>query len=317
MSSKRKISVVCGAFNEESNVLELYERIVSVFKNLEYSFEIIIIDNASTDRTVEYLRDIARDDKRLKVIVNATNFGHVRSPYYALLQAQGDAVVFMASDLQDPPELIPEYLKKWESGSKIVLAVKTKSSENFIMKALRGFYYKLLGIVSNESMVPNATGAGLFDQRVIGVLRHLEDPLPYFRGLVTQLGFKVDTLEFHQPPRKAGTTKNNFATLFDLALLGFVNYSKAPLRLLTVAGFTISLVSVGIAITYFVVKLLYWDSFDLGLAPLVIGVFFFGATQIFALGLIGELLVSVQQRLRKLPLVIESERINFDEDKEY
>jgi polyisoprenyl-phosphate glycosyltransferase len=317
MSSKRKISVVCGAFNEESNVLELYERIVSVFKNLEYSFEIIIIDNASTDRTVEYLRDIARDDKRLKVIVNATNFGHVRSPYYALLQAQGDAVVFMASDLQDPPELIPEYLKKWESGSKIVLAVKTKSSENFIMKALRGFYYKLLGIVSNESMVPNATGAGLFDQRVIGVLRALEDPLPYFRGLVTQLGFKVDTLEFHQPPRKAGTTKNNFATLFDLALLGFVNYSKAPLRLLTVAGFTISLVSVGIAITYFVVKLLYWDSFDLGLAPLVIGVFFFGATQIFALGLIGELLVSVQQRLRKLPLVIESERINFDEDKEY
>ena len=317
MSSKRKISVVCGAFNEESNVLELYERIVSVFKNLEYSFEIIIIDNASTDRTVEYLRDIARDDKRLKVIVNATNFGHVRSPYYALLQAQGDAVVFMASDLQDPPELIPEYLKKWESGSKIVLAVKTKSSENFLMKALRGFYYKLLGIVSNESMVPNATGAGLFDQRVIGVLRALEDPLPYFRGLVTQLGFKVDTLEFHQPPRKAGTTKNNFATLFDLALLGFVNYSKAPLRLLTVAGFTISLVSVGIAITYFVVKLLYWDSFDLGLAPLVIGVFFFGATQIFALGLIGELLVSVQQRLRKLPLVIESERINFDEDKEY
>ena len=317
MSSKRKISVVCGAFNEESNVLELYERIVSVFKNLEYSFEIIIIDNASTDRTVEYLRDIARDDKRLKVIVNATNFGHVRSPYYALLQAQGDAVVFMASDLQDPPELIPEYLKKWESGSKIVLAVKTKSSENFLMKALRGFYYKLLGIVSNESMVPNATGAGLFDQRVIGVLRALEDPLPYFRGLVTQLGFKVDTLEFHQPPRKAGITKNNFATLFDLALLGFVNYSKAPLRLLTVAGFTISLVSVGIAITYFVVKLLYWDSFDLGLAPLVIGVFFFGATQIFALGLIGELLVSVQQRLRKLPLVIESERINFDEDKEY
>jgi glycosyltransferase involved in cell wall biosynthesis len=317
MSSKPKISVVCGAFNEEANVLELYERIVGAFKDLDYLFEIIVIDNASTDRTVEHLRDIASEDKRLKVIVNATNFGHVRSPYYALLQAQGDAVVFMASDLQDPPELIPEYLKKWESGSKIVLAVKTQSSENWVMKSLRSFYYKLLSLVSNESMVPNATGAGLFDQRVIRTLRALEDPLPYFRGLVTQLGFKVDTLEFHQPARKGGTTKNNFATLFDLALLGFVNYSKAPLRLLTAAGFVTSLVSVGIAFTYFILKLLYWDSFDLGLAPLVIGVFFFGATQLFALGLIGELLVSVQQRVRKMPLVIESERINFDEDKQY
>lgn len=317
MSSKPKISVVCGAFNEEDNVLELYERIVAVFKDLEYSFEIIIIDNASTDRTVDTLRAIAREDKRLKVIVNATNFGHIRSPYYALLQANGDAVVFMASDLQDPPELIPEYIKMWESGSKIVLAVKTQSTENFIMKGIRSLYYKLLGTVSNESMVPNATGAGLFDQRVIKVLRALQDPLPYFRGLVTQLGFKVDTLEFHQPPRKAGTTKNNFATLFDLALLGFVNYSKAPLRLLTMAGLITSLVSVGIAITYFILKLSNWDSFDLGLAPLVIGVFFFGAVQVFALGLIGELLVSVQQRIRKMPLVIETERINFDEDKEY
>jgi glycosyltransferase involved in cell wall biosynthesis len=313
MSSKPKISVVCGAFNEEDNVLELYERIVGVFKNLDYSFEIIIIDNASTDRTVDNLRAIAREDKRLKVIVNTTNFGHIRSPYYALLQANGDAVVFMASDLQDPPELIPEYIQMWESGSKIVLAVKTTSSENFIMKAIRSLYYKLLGIVSNESMVPNATGAGLFDQRVIEVLRALQDPLPYFRGLVTQLGFKVDTLEFHQPARKAGTTKNNFATLFDLALLGFVNYSKAPLRLLTMAGLITSLVSVGIAITYLILKLSNWDSFDLGLAPLVIGVFFFGAVQVFALGLIGELLVSVQQRIRKMPLVIESERINFDE----
>jgi glycosyltransferase involved in cell wall biosynthesis len=317
MSSKPKISVVCGAFNEEDNVLELYERIVGAFKDLDYSFEIIVIDNASTDRTVEHLRDIAREDKRLKVIVNATNFGHIRSPYYALLQAQGDAVVFMASDLQDPPELIPEYLKKWESGSKIVLAVKTQSSENWVMKSLRSFFYRLLSLVANESMVPNATGAGLFDQRVIRALRALEDPLPYFRGLVTQLGFKVDTLEFHQPARKGGTTKNNFATLFDLALLGFVNYSKAPLRLLTAAGFLTSLVSVGIAFTYFILKLLYWDSFDLGLAPLVIGVFFFGATQLFALGMVGELLVSVQQRVRKMPLVIESERINFDEDKQY
>jgi glycosyltransferase involved in cell wall biosynthesis len=308
---------VCGAFNEEANVQELYERIVAVFKDLEYTFEIIVIDNASTDRTVDNLRAIAREDKRLKVIVNATNFGHIRSPYYALLQAQGDAVVFMASDLQDPPELIPEYIKMWESGSKIVLAVKTKSSENFIMKGIRSLYYKLLGIVSNESMVPNATGAGLFDQRVIKVLRALQDPLPYFRGLVTQLGFKVDTLEFHQPPRKAGTTKNNFATLFDLALLGFVNYSKAPLRLLTMAGFITSLVSVGIAITYLILKISNWDSFDLGLAPLVIGVFFFGAVQVFALGLIGELLVSVQQRIRKMPLVIETERINFDQEKEY
>jgi glycosyltransferase involved in cell wall biosynthesis len=317
MSSKPKISVVCGAFNEEDNVLELYERIVGAFKNLKYSFEIIIIDNASTDRTVDNLRAIAREDKRLKIIVNTTNFGHIRSPYYALLQANGDAVVFMASDLQDPPELIPEYIQMWESGSKIVLAVKTTSSENFIMKAIRNFYYKLLGIVSNESMVPNATGAGLFDQRVIEVLRALQDPLPYFRGLVTQLGFKVDTLEFHQPARKAGTTKNNFATLFDLALLGFVNYSQAPLRLLTMAGFITSIFSVGIAITYLILKLSNWDSFDLGLAPLVIGVFFFGAVQVFALGLIGELLVSVQQRIRKMPLVIESERINFDEEKEH
>jgi hypothetical protein len=221
----------------------------------------------------------------------------------------------MASDLQDPPELIPEYIKKWESGSKIVLAVKTTSSENFIMKAIRSLYYKLLGVVSNESMVPNATGAGLFDQRVIEVLRALQDPLPYFRGLVTQLGFKVDTLEFRQPARKAGTTKNNFATLFDLALLGFVNYSKAPLRLLTMAGFITSILSVGIAIAYLILKLSNWDSFELGLAPLVIGVFFFGAVQVFALGLIGELLVSVQQRIRKMPLVIESERINFDEEK--
>jgi glycosyltransferase involved in cell wall biosynthesis len=312
MTEKPKISVVCGAFNEEDNVLELHNRIVKVFEVLDYEFEILIIDNASTDGTVGILRELARKHKYLKVIINATNFGHVRSPYHALLQAKGDAVVFMASDLQDPPELIPDYIRKWESGSKMILAVKTRSADKWFMRLIRNLYYKLLSAVSNESMVPNATGAGLFDQRVIQVLRTLEDPQPYFRGLVTQLGFKVDTIEFRQPPRVAGETKNNFATLFDLALMGFVSYSRAPLRLLTVAGFLTSILSIVVAITYSILKIVNWDSFDVGLAPVVIGVFFFGAAQLFALGLIGELLVSVQQRVRKMPLVIEEERINFD-----
>ena len=307
------VSVVAGCYNEEGNVAELHERIVRAFEDHlpEYTFEIILIDNASQDRTVDVLREIALKDKRLKVIVNNRNFGHIRSPYYAVLQATGDAVVGMASDLEDPPELIPVFVRKWEEGNKIVLAQKSGSDEFGLFYLLRKVYYGLIARLSEVPLVKDATGFGIYDREVMENLRAIHDPYPYFRGLICDLGYKPYLIPFHKPVRKRGITSNNFYTLYDNAMLGITNHSKLPLRLAIFAGFGISALSFLVALGYLVYKLLYWRSFVLGTAPVVIGIFFFGAIQLLFIGILGEYIGSIHTPVMDRPLVIEKERINF------
>lgn len=276
-----------------------------------YDYEIIFIDNASTDETVSLVKKLGSRDPRVKIIVNARNFGHIRSPYHGLLQCGGDAVISIASDLQDPPELINQFLMEWESGEKIVLAVKESSDEGFFWRKLRSGYYKFVTRISDAPLVKNATGAGLFDKAVIDELKKLHEPYPYFRGLIAELGFKVHTVPFHQPLRNGGRTKNNLFTLFDMAILGVTTHSLAPIRLLTFLGLLTGLASLLVALGYTIAKLVFWNTFQLGLAPLIIGVFLLGSIQIFLIGLIGEYLANIQRRQRNMPLVIESERFNF------
>lgn len=309
----KKISIVTPTYNEEGNVEELLSRIDGVMSKVsrEYDYEIIFIDNDSTDDTVKKIKTFALLDKRIKLIKNARNFGHIRSPYYGILQATGDAVILIASDLQDPPELIEDFLPAWKAGKKVVLAVKSSTDEGFIFRNLRKAYYRFVSSISTSPLVQNATGAGIFDKEVVAELRKLNEPYPYFRGLITELGFPVHTIEFHQPMRKSGKTKNNLVTLFDIAILGITTHSNAPMRLISFFGLITACFSFAIAFGYALAKVLFWDSFQLGLAPLIIGVFFFGSVQIFLIGLLGEYLANIQRRLRNLPLVIEQERINF------
>ena len=306
------ISIVTPCYNEAENVEELYQRIVNVMSKLPYDYEHIYIDNCSTDDTVKKLKDIAARDKRVKLIINARNFGHIRSPYYALLQSRGDACILLASDLQDPPEMIVDFLRKWEEGFKTVLAVKPESEEHAIMFFIRKSYYHFVSKISEVPLIKNATGAGLFDRAVIEILKGLNDSYPYFRGLLCEIGYPIATVPFKQPRRQRGITKNNFYTLYDIAMLGIINHSKIPLRLMTMGGFLLSILSLFIAFCFFVAKLVFWNSFQLGIAPLLIGIFFFSAIQTFCIGLLGEYIGSIHTQVRKIPLVIEAERINFD-----
>jgi polyisoprenyl-phosphate glycosyltransferase len=306
------ISIVCPTFNEEQNVEELYNRILRVLSGHDLQFEVIFIDNASTDTTVEKLRSIASRDSRVKLILNARNFGHIRSPYHGLLQAHGDAVVLMASDLQDPPEMLTDFIESWQAGNKVVLAVKSSTDEKWTWRIIRRSYYSFVSRLSSDPLVKNATGAGLFDKAVVDELRKLKEPYPYFRGLVTELGFRVKTIDFHQPNRKSGKTKNNFFTLYDMAILGITTHSGAPMRIISIFGFCVAVLSLLVALGYLVAKLLFWDSFQMGFAPLILGVFFFGSLQISLIGLLGEYLANIQRRIRNMPLVIEDERVNFE-----
>jgi len=302
---------VTPCYNEEDNIEELYQRVAAVMNSQPYDYEHICIDNCSTDKTVAKIKEIASQDKRLKLIVNARNFGHIKSPYYGLLQANGDACVLIASDLQDPPEIIDEFILKWEQGYKTVLAVKPLSEESSIMFALRKSYYRLISKISEVPLVQNATGAGLFDHDVIDILRGIQDPYPYFRGLLCEIGFPIATVPFKQPRRLKGVTKNNFYTLYDMAMLGITNHSKIPLRLMAMSGFLLALMSLMAAVFFFVAKLIYWDSFQLGTAPILIGIFFFGAVQAFFIGVLGEYIGSIHTQVRRMPLVVEIERVNF------
>ncbi|MCE0484523.1 MAG: glycosyltransferase family 2 protein [Methylacidiphilales bacterium] len=307
------ISVVSGCYNEEGNVRECYEQVKKIFQEIgRYRYEHIFIDNASQDRTVAILREIAAQDKNVKVIVNARNFGHIRSPYHAMLQAKGDAVISLVSDLQDPPELIKEFLKKWEEGFLIVVAVKQDSEESIIFFTIRRLYYELVTRLAEIELNKNATGFGLYDRRFVDILAEMEDPYPYFRGLVSEIGFPAAKIPYHQPVRKRGITSNNFYRLYDMAMLGITNHSKVPLRLATMLGFAVSLMSLCIALGYFVFKLLYWDKFSLGLAPLEIGLFFFGSVQLFFIGILGEYIGAIHTQVQKRPYVVELERINFE-----
>lgn len=311
----RKISIVTPCYNEEENVYNLYLRIKAIFEDLNsYQYEHIFIDNCSEDKTVEILSDIAVKDKNIKVIVNARNFGHIRSPFHGLLQGTGDAVIIMAADFQDPPEMIIDFINKWEQGYKMAIAVKKKSKENWLMFYIRKSYYRLVRKISDVELIDNFTGFGLYDKKIIEILREVKDPYPYFRGLICEIGFEKAFVEFTQPRRERGITKNNFYTLYDMAMLGITNNSKVPLRLATMIGFLLGAVSLIIAAVYLVFKIIYWESFTVGLAPLVIGLFFFSSVQLFFIGIIGEYVGSINTKVMNRPLVVEKERINFEEE---
>lgn len=308
------ISVVTPCYNEEENVEEVYKRVKEVMqKELGYyRYEHIFIDNASTDKTVEILKKLAQSDKNLKILVNSRNFGHMRSPVYGMLEAKGDAIVSIVSDLQDPPELIVDFVKKWEDGNDIVLAIKKQSEEHGLMFKIREVYYGLLSRLSEIEVFKNYTGFGLYDRKVMNAVRRLGDPYPFFRGMVAEVGYKVAKIPYNQPVRIKGITKNNFYTLYDIGILGIINNSKVPLRLAVFFGFFVGLLSIMTGIVYFILKLIYWDNMTVGLAPLVIGGSFAFAVLLFFIGIIGEYIGAVYTQVLNRPLVFEQERINFE-----
>ena len=309
---QKLISIVTPCFNEEENVKEVYQQVKDVFAQIAgYRYEHIFIDNSSTDKTVPILREIAKNDFNVKVIINSRNFG-VMNGYYALLQSAGDAVIQVVADLQDPPPMIKDLIKKWEEGYKIVLAVKNKSEESPVMFAIRQLYYKIYNQVSNIQIVTNYCGFGLYDKTIIDILRKLDDPYPDLRSLIGEIGFERAIVNYVQLKRKKGKTKNNFYNLYDQAMLGLTRDSIIPLRLASFIGFSVATINLLVATGYFIYKLIYWNNFQLGIAPLVIGIFFFGGVQLFFLGIIGEYIGAIFTQVKKRPLVIEKERINFD-----
>jgi len=310
--SRKKISVVAACYNEVDNLRELTQRIFAVAEKFPtYDWECIIIDNDSTDGSRELIRELISSEPRLRAIFNTRNFGHIRSPYHGLLQAQGDAVVLMASDLQDPPELIEQFITQWEAGFRVVAAIKNESEESPLFFIARKAYYNAIARLSDTQLLKNFTGFGLYDQAVVLKLREMEDPYPYFRGLIAELGYPLAKVSFVQPRRKRGFTKNNFYTLYDMAMVGFTSHTKIPLRLATMAGFACSLLSFLAGMLYLVYKLLFWREFSLGLAPVVVGLFFLGSVQLLFIGILGEYIGSIHTKVTKRPLVVESERLNF------
>lgn len=310
--SQKLVTVVTPCYNEEGNAREMYEAIKAIFAGLpEYRYEHIFIDNRSKDGTARILRELAAEDRNVKVILNARNFGHVRSGYHALLQARGDAVIALAGDFQDPPELIPEFLSRWASGYKVVLGVKESSDESGVFFAVRHWYYRLLSRIADIELVNQSTGFGCFDQSVVESLRRIDDPYPYFRGLIAEIGHEPSIVPYRQPARKRGISTQNFYTLYDLAFLGIVNHSKVPLRLAAMTGFVLAMLSLFVALGYLVAKVVFWDRFTLGIAPLVIGFFFLTSVQLLFIGIVGEYIGSIYTHVRHHPHVFERERINF------
>lgn len=308
----KHLSVVSSCYNEEGNVREIYERVKKVMSAFPaYTFEYIFIDNNSKDGTRAVLRQMAAEDKKVKLIFNTRNFGQIRSPIYGMLQAEGDAVISLVSDLQEPPELIADFIKKWEEGCKLVIGVKAQSEEPWLLFSLRKAYYHLVASMSEVELNKNFTGFGLYDREIIKVLRKIDDPYPYFRGLICDLGFERAEIEYNQTRRKWGLTKNNFYTLYDYAMLGITNSSKVPLRIATMTGFLMAILSLLVALGYLAYKLAFWDRFSLGMAPLVIGFFFFASMQLIFIGVLGEYIGSIYTQILRRPMVIEKERINF------
>lgn len=310
---KKKISIVTGCYNEAGNITEFWQRVSLVMARLpQYNYEIIIIDNCSTDATCSEIRSICATDKKVKAIFNVRNFGPVRSGSHAFFQSDGDAVILLASDLEDPPELIPEFIEKWEQGYKVAFSVRTATEERGLMPLARKAFYRLMGLISETTQIPNATGAGLYDQVVVSQIRDMNDPYPNIRGLVGELGWPVAQIPFVKPLRKRGVSSYNFMRYFDMALTGIVNHSKLPLRLATLTGCAISGLSFCAGIYYLIMKLLHWDSFQLGLAPAVVGMFLLMGLLFLFLGLIGEYVGLLVTHVVRRPMVVEEERINFD-----
>ncbi len=308
----KKITVMTPCYNEEGNIEDLYLRVKEVFNQLpNYEYEHLFIDNASQDKTVDELKKIAQKDPGVKVIVNARNFGPVRSGYYGILQCYGDAVIPIVADLQDPPELILEFVKKWEEGYKVVKAFKTPMEEGSFFYFARQIFYYLMDNLSDIKITRNFTGFGLYDRKVIDVLREINDPYPYFRGLIEEFGFESFSFEYQQQRRKRGISSYNFYRYYSEAMLGITSHSQVPLRLATMLGFALSLLSLVVALGYLIAKLLFWDYFPLGTAPIMIGLFLLASVQLFFIGIIGEYIGLMHMRILKRPLVVERERINF------
>ena len=311
----KKISIVASCYNEELNLDEFYKRVSEQFNKFKnkYDFEFILVDNGSTDNTAQKLRELAAKDKRVKVIINSRNFGHIRSPFNAIKSATGDAVISIASDLQDPPELISNLIEKWEHGNKVVLLQKKDSEENFLIYKLRQLYYKILYKITDTGveLAQNCTGSGLIDKCVVDIVKKNDDPYPYYRGLVCEVGFERAYVQFSQPVRKKGISANNFYTLYDMGMTGLVKNSKVPLRIMAIIGFTMSVITFAVSLFYLIWKLINWYTFTMGMAPIIISITFLGSVQLFCLGLLGEYIAAIYTRIDKKPLVIEKERINF------
>ena len=309
----KTLSVMTACFNEEGNVREVYERVREVIRAAgDYQYEHIFIDNASRDNTWRELRAIAAQDKNVKIIRNARNFGHIRSPMHAIYQATGDAVISIVADLQDPPEMIIEMIRKWEEGYAVVIGIKETAEEHPVMFWIRRKYYRLVNRLSGIDTIENFTGFGLYDRKVVDTIKQFDDPYPYFRGMIAEIGLPRFEIPYRQPQRKRGITKNNFYSLYDLAMLGITNLSKVPLRLVTFSGFACALLCVLVSFAYLVYKLLFWSRFSAGLAPLVIGVFFFMSLQMIFIGVIGEYIGTIQTLVQKRPRVVEQDRVNFE-----
>ena len=310
----KKISVLVPCYNEQENVVPISEAIINELNKLnKYDYELIFIDNSSTDNTQNLITDMCSKNQKIKAIFNSRNFGQFNSPYYGLLQTTGDCTILMCADFQDPIDMIPKFIKEWENGYKIVIGIKNKSKENKIMYFMRSCYYKIISKMSETDQIPQFTGFGLYDKEFIDILKKLDDPTPFLRGIVAELGFKRKEIPYEQEKRKAGKTHNNFYTLYDAAMLGFTSYTKAGLRLATFTGAIVSIISFIIGLIYLIMKLIYWDRFAAGTIPILIGMCFLGAVQLFFIGFLGEYILSINSRVMKRPLVIEEKRINFKE----
>ena len=314
----KKISLLVPTYNEEENVVPLSKEIINIFNSQlsEYEYEIVFIDNDSKDNTRILLEELCKKNTRIKAIFNAKNFGQFNSPYYGLCQTTGDATILLCADFQDPIEMIPKFIREWELGNKIVIGIKTTSKENKIMYLLRSMYYKTIKKMSDVEQIEHFTGFGLYDKSFINVLKDLKDPTPFLRGIVAELGFSRKDIPYEQAKRRAGKTSNNFYRLYDAAMLSFTSYTKIGLRIATFLGFICSGLSVVFALIYLILKLMYWDSFPMGMAPVLIGVFLLGSIQLFFIGLIGEYIMNMNARIMNRPLVIEEKRLNFGENVE-
>lgn len=309
----KTLSIVTPCYNEEAGIAECYEACRKVMSELPgYAYEHVFIDNCSGDRTVAILKEIAARDKRVKIIVNARNFGPQRSPHYALLQASGDAVTPILADLQTPPSLLPEMVRRWESGAKVVIAVRRGSDEGWLMSLARKTYYSLIKRLSKVEQIPNFIGFGLYDRKVMDVVRTLYEPDPYFRGMLAELGFRREVVEYDQPRRLHGRSRHSFFDLLDVALVALTTFSKAPMRILTLVGMAVAALSLVATLVYLGLKLAFWSSIPFGVTPILLATFFFGAVQMLAIGLVGEYVSLLLQYTRRFPLVVEDERINFD-----
>lgn len=313
MEVKKKISILIPCFNEEENVIPISRAVVEEMTNhlSQYDYELVFIDNDSRDNTRPLLRNICKQNTRIKAIFNAKNFGQFNSPFYGMLQTSGDCVVLMCCDFQDPVEMLPRLVEEWEKGAKIVSCIKTGSKENPLMRFFRTVYYKIIKKMSAVEQIEHFTGFGLYDKSFVDVLRDLKDPTPFLRGIVAELGFKRVNIEYTQARRRAGKTHNNFYSLFDAAMLSFTSYTKVGLHLVTIAGIILSILSFLVALLYLILKLLYWDRFPAGTVPMMLGLFFLNAVELLFIGFVGEYVMSINTRVMNRPLVIEEERINF------